>query len=447
MAVVNAKSEKKWALPFFAIWTGQAVSLLGSQLVQFALIWWLTKATGSATVLATASLVGLLPQVFVMPVAGTLVDRWNRRATMILADGFIALATVALAALFWSGKVQIWQVYLLMFIRSAAGGFHWSAMQASTSLLVPEKHLSRIQGLNQMTNGGLNIISAPLGALLLELLPIHGVLAIDIGTAMLAITPLFFISIPQPERSSADGAVADTSVWQDFKAGLKYAAGWPGLVLIGVMATVINLLLTPAFSLLPILVTKHFNGQAFHLAWLESGWGIGVVFGGLVLGAWGGFRRRILTSMLGLLLIGVSATSIGLAPASAFTFAVGASFLMGFANPLTNGPIFAVMQSVVEPGMQGRVFTLLGSLATAMTPVGLLIAGPIADRFGVQSWFILGGIVTAGMGVVGYFIPALVNIENNHRHGHLPDEDQTLLEKSQLPAVGPSIPQQPAESD
>lgn len=447
MVVANEGVEQKWALPFFTIWSGQTISLLGSQLVQFALIWWLTKATGSATVLATASLIGMLPQVFIMPVAGALVDRWSRRVTMMVADSLIALMTVLLAVLFWRGEVQIWQVYLLMFIRSAAGGFHWSAMQASTSLMVPQKQLSRIQGINQMTNGGLNIISAPLGALLLEILPVQGVLAIDVGTALLAIAPLFFIPVPQPGRAAADGEAGATSVWQDFKAGLKYAANWPGLVLIGLMATMINLLLTPAFSLLPILVIKHFNGQAFQLAWLESGFGVGVVAGGLLLSIWGGFKRRILTSMLGLLLIGFATLGIGLAPASAFSFAVLVTFLAGFANPLTNGPIFAVMQSVVEPGMQGRVFTLLGSVATAMTPLGLIIAGPVADKFGVQTWFILGGIVTAGMGVAGYFIPAVVNIEQNHGNGHLPEENVPKLEKHPVPAIQPVAISQATDTD
>lgn len=158
---VSESRLKNWQLPFFTIWSGQAVSLLGSQLVQFALIWWLTKTTGSATVLATASLVGLLPQVLLGPVIGALVDRWNRRLTMIVADSVIALATVALAILFLTEGVQIWHVYLLMFIRAAAGGFHWSSMQASTSLMVLKEHLSRIQGLNQMIQGGLNIASAP----------------------------------------------------------------------------------------------------------------------------------------------------------------------------------------------------------------------------------------------------------------------------------------------
>ena len=411
---IAQQSSKRWKAPFFTIWTGQAFSLLGSQLVQFALVWWLKKTTGSATVLATATLVALLPQVLLGPLVGALVDRWNRRLVMIVADSLIALATVGLALLFWSGKVEVWHVYVLMFIRSLAGGFHWPAMQASTSLMVPKEHLSRVQGLNQMLNGGMSIIAAPLGALLLEVLPIQGVLAIDIGTAMLAIVPLLFIPVPQPERKAVQQpGEAKPSVWQDFTAGLKYVRGWPGLMMILAMAAVINLLVTPAFSLLPILVTKHFGGQALQLAWLESAWGIGMFLGGMILSAWGGFRRRVITSLVGLIFMGLGLVGLGLTPAAAFGLAVGCVFFAGMMNPIVNGPLFAVLQSVVEPEMQGRVFTLIMSVSMAMTPLGLIIAGPLADVLGPQAWFVVGGIATVLMGVVGFFIPAIMHIEDD----------------------------------
>ena len=296
------KEPERWAPRFFTIWTGQAFSLLGSQLVSFAVIWWLTQKTGSATVLATASLVGLLPQVILGPLTGALVDRWSRRLTMMIADGLIALATVILAVLFALGHVQIWQVYALLFVRSVCGGFHWPAMQASTSLMVPKEHLARIQGLNQMLQGGMNIASAPLGALLLAWLPMEGILAIDVFTAMLAIGPLFFFEIPQPERRDLPAsALGKSSLRQDLAAGFRYVWSWPGLMLIGIMAAVINFLLNPAFALLPILVTKHFNGQAIQLATLESFSGIGFIVGGLILSTWGGFKRRVITSLAGLI--------------------------------------------------------------------------------------------------------------------------------------------------
>lgn len=412
-AEIPNEESKSWTARFFTIWTAQAFSLLGSQLVSFAVIWWLTQTTGSATVLATASLVGLLPQVILGPFTGTLVDRWSRRLTMIAADGLIALATLVLAILFTTGIVQIWHVYALLFVRSICGGFHWPAMQASTTLMVPKKQLSRIQGLNQMLQGGMSIASAPLGALLLAWLPMEGILAIDVVTALLAISPLFFFKIPQPVRAVAlTDAQGAPTFWQDLRAGFRYVWSWPGLMLIGVMATVINFLLTPAFSLLPILVTKHFNGQAIQLATLESFSGIGFIVGGVILSAWGGFKRRVMTSLTGLIAMGLGCLVVGLLPPSAFVFVVAALFFVGVFNPITNGPLLAAVQAAVAPEMQGRVFTLIVSMSSGMSPIGLIIAGPIADKLGVQTWFIIGGIVTIFMAVGSLFVPAIIHFED-----------------------------------
>jgi MFS transporter, DHA3 family, macrolide efflux protein len=407
------EKQEHWAPRFFTIWTGQAFSLFGSQLVSFAVIWWLTQSTGSATILATASLVGLLPQVILGPFTGTLVDRWNRRLTMIFADSLIALATLGLAVLFALGHVQIWQVFILLFIRSVCGGFHWPAMQASTTLMVPKEHLTRIQGLNQMLQGGMSIASAPLGALILAVLPMQGILAIDVFTAMLAVVPLLFFNVPQPARNDLTPAANGKSTfWQDFTAGFKYVWAWPGLMLIGVMATVINFLLTPAFSLLPILVTKHYHGQAIQLATLESFMGIGFIIGGLILSAWGGFKRRIVTCLLGLLATGAGCLVMGVLPSNAFAIAVATMLFLGIVNPIVNGPLMAAVQAAVAPEMQGRVFTLIGTMAAAMSPIGLMIAGPISDKLGVQTWFIIGGVVTIAMGIGGAFIPAVMHFED-----------------------------------
>jgi DHA3 family macrolide efflux protein-like MFS transporter len=437
--ITQASSDRKWLAPFFTLWGGQAVSLLGSQLVQFSLVWWLTQTTGSATVLALATLVAMLPQIVLGPIAGALVDRWSRRLVMMVADSLSALAVLVLAFLFWTGQVQVWHVYLLMFLRSVAGAFHWPAMQASTSLMVPREHLSRIQGLNQMLNGLMNIGAAPLGALLLGLLPMQAILSIDVITALIAVLPLFFIAVPQPTKqpSAANEAQENTSLVQDLKAGFRYVYSWPGLLIISLMATVINLLLTPSSSLQPILVTRYFSGGAIHLAWMESAWGVGVVVGGLTLGAWGGFRRRIVTSMLGLILLGATIGAVGLVPPQAFWLAVLLIFLCGFSNPIVNGPLFAVVQAVVAPNMQGRVFTLIASLAAAMSPLGLIVAGPLADRLGVQVWYLIGGLLTILIGLAAFFIPSVMNIESHRQPAETlstPAEDQ----KTALAAPGPA---------
>lgn len=200
--------------------------MLGSHLVQFALVWWLTETTGSATALAVATMMALLPQVFFSPIAGELVDRWNRRKVTMVADGVIALAVVVLAVLYALDAVQVWHIYLLMLIRAAGGAFHWPAMQASTTLMVPEKHLWRVAGLNQTLSGMANIVSPPLAALLFSILPMQSILAIDVGTAALAVTPLFFIYVPQPERKETpESAEAKPSMLADLREGLRFVWG------------------------------------------------------------------------------------------------------------------------------------------------------------------------------------------------------------------------------
>jgi DHA3 family macrolide efflux protein-like MFS transporter len=411
-----SERQPRWAIHFFSIWTGQALSLLGSQLVQFALIWWLTVTTGSATVLATASIVGILPQVLLGPFAGALVDRWSRRLTMILADLLVAGVTLGLAALFAAGVVQPWHVYLALFLRALAGSFHFPALAASTSLMVPNEHLTRIQGANQTLQGGLNIVAAPLGALLLEALPMQGVVAVDVITALLAVIPLLFIPVPQPPAllEKVGAGESKPSIWEDLRAGVKYVWNWPGLLAILIMAALINLVLNPAFALLPILVKNVFSGGAMQLAWMEAIGGIGIVAGGLLLGVWGGFRRRIMTSLLGLFGIAFGAAAIGLTPAGLFPVAIAAFFVVGVMLPLTNGPLFAIIQAAVAPEMQGRVFTLIGSVAAAMSPIGLAIAGPLSDTIGVRTWFLIGGLVTGLMAMASYLVPAIRSIEEQH---------------------------------
>ena len=411
----SVSDGKPWKTRFFTIWGGQALSILGSQLVQFALIWHLTVETGSATVLAIATMVGMMPAVVLGPFIGTLVDRWNRRWIMIFADSIISIITIVLAVLFALNAAAVWHIYVVMFIRSLAGSFHGNAMSASTSLMVPVENLTRIQGINQMLNGGMNIISAPLGALLLTILPLQGILAIDVVTALIAILPLFFIHIPQPERIE-EGAVENatrTTVWQDFRAGLRYVLNWPGLVIVGLMTIVINFTIIPAFSLIPLMVKDYFGGNAIQLSWVESAMGIGMLLGGALLGFWGGFNRKIVTSLIGLIGMGAGTLVFALVPASAMFVAVGGVFFVGFMSPITMGPFFAVIQSSVAPEMQARVMSLMISLGGGMAPLGLMIAGPIADQFGIQTWFLVGGLLCIIMGFAGFFIPVLMNIEEN----------------------------------
>lgn len=407
----TVSASSKWQTRFFTIWFGQAFSMLGSHLVGFAFVWHLTETTGSATILALGTLMQMLPQVIISPIAGALVDRWNRKMVMIVFDSITALFTLLVAILFLFDSAQIWHIFLVMFVRSACGQFQWAAISASTTLMVPKRHLSRIAGANQTLNGVMNILGPAFGALLIAALPMQGVLFIDVSTALIAVGPLLFFSIPQPLRNGSQ-AQAETggksSLWQELAEGFRYVIGWPGLMAIIIVAMLVNLLINPAFSLLPLVITEHFGMGAYELGFINSAFGVGVILGGLVLSAWGGFMNRILTSLVALTISGGTILAVGVAPANMYLLAVAGMALFGFLNPMVNGPLMAVMQAKVEPELQGRVFTLLTAGAGLASPIGLMIAGPVADATNNQLWFIIGGITTILTGLVAFFVPYIL---------------------------------------
>jgi MFS transporter, DHA3 family, macrolide efflux protein len=410
----NPPLPKNWAFRFFTIFTGQAFSLFGSSIVQFALVWYLTLKTGSATVLATASLFAMLPQILLGPIAGTVVDRNNRRLIMIVSDTVIALSTLVLIYLFWADKVEIWQIYLISAIRSAGGAFHFPAMSASTTLMVPQKHLARVAGANQTLQGLVSIVAPPIAALLVAVTPTQNVLMIDVLTAILGVAPLLFFSIPQPNPEPIQAGAVRKSFLQDMGAGFKYMVSWPGLLMLGLMATLLNFLIAPTSALTPLLVTKYFGKGALELGSLDSLFGIGMILGGVLLSIWGGFKKRIVTSLTSIAAFSFAILAIAAAPSDKFWIMLVSMFAFGFLMPLVNGPIHALFQSLVEPNMQGRVMSLINSVAGAMMPVSLLVAGPVSDATSLQTWFWLAGILNFAIAITGFFIPALIRIEENH---------------------------------
>ncbi|HQF64189.1 MAG TPA: MFS transporter [Anaerolineaceae bacterium] len=421
----NPTVPERWAPRFFTIWAGQAFSLIGSALVQFALVWWMTSQTGSATVLATATLFALLPQIILGPFVGALVDRWNRRLIMILADSGIALATGVLIYLFATEQIQVWHVYVILLIRSLGGAFHGPAMTASTSLMVPPQHLARLAGLNQTLQGLISIFAPPLGAMLIGLLPLEGVLAIDIGTAALAVLPLLFIPIPRPPRQTAqdNGTAAKTSYWQDLAQGFRYVVKWPGLLGLILMAMLLNFLLVPSSSFMPLVVTQIFNKGVVELGWTETLFGVGMIVGGLTLGAWGGFKRKIITSLVGIIGISLGVILIGVAPGNMFFLLLVANFILGATQVFANGPLGAIFQSTIEHDMQGRVFSLINAGATAMMPLSLMVAGPMSDWLGMRIWYLIGGGLCILVTVIAFFTPAIITIEEQRKAVAVPQEE------------------------
>jgi len=411
-----------WLANFLPMFIGQVVSLLGSSLVQFALVWYVTKLTGSAAVLATASTIALLPQILIGPFIGALVDRWNRKKVMILADFIVALATAVLALLFAFNLIQIWHIYLIMFVRSLAGIFQGPAKTASVSLMVPEDQLTRLGGINQVVTGLTDTFSPALGALLMELLPIQGVLAIDIVTAAIAILLLIFmVKVPQPNKTPSSQRVTPQSLLADVKSGFQYIITWPGLLIVMLIASSINLFMAPVGNLMPLMVTEYFKGGATELAWLQAAIGIGAILGGALLGVWGGFKRKVITVLIGILGISISILAIGFVSPTGYLSAVLFSGFTGIMLSFANGSFGPLLQTKVPSEKQGRVFTVLSSISLGLMPIGLLLSAPIADRLGVLTVYRIGGAFGMIIAIFGLLNKHVMTLDNQLPGGKLPD--------------------------
>ncbi len=422
-----AQAETRWFTRFFAIWTGQAFSLIGSQLVQFSLVWYITIQTGSATVLAVASIAALLPQIVLSPIAGAYVDRWKRRHVMIGADALIAGTTVVLIVLFALGIAEIWEIIVVMLVRSCFSAFHWPASQAATTVLVPEEQLTRVAGMNQSLQGLAGILAPPLGAVLIAILPMEQVLLVDVVTAAVAILPLLYYKFAEPAARTGP----PTKVTADMKEAMRFIKGWHGALTLLLIFTIANMLLGPAFSLMPILVLDHFHGGPLDYASAEAMAGIGMIVGGVALSIWGGTKRRIVTTMASTALAGVGTALIAFVPSSGFVLVLGLMLFIGLMMPLLNGSVMALMQACVPKTMQGRVFALVSAVVLSATPIGLAIAGPVADLVGILPWFLIAGAVIAVMGAVSFLIPSIMLIEDPEARPYVAE---TLIEEPSLAA-------------
>jgi len=353
----------------------------------------------------------LVPEILVQPFAGALVDRLNRKAIIILADAAVAAATLGLGVLFFLDRVNVWHVYLIMLIRAVGGAFHYPAEMASISLMVPEKHLARIAGLNQALQGIMTIVAAPMGALILELLDVEGSLLIDVITALAAVGIISAIQIPRQAALQNHSSSWFTTVIRDLKDGFRYMLNWKGLMVLTGIALVFKLALTPAFALIPLLVNKHLEGDAAQYSLLQVSSGTGIILGGFFLGVWGGFRKKIHTVFTGAVGVGLGILLLGCLPYGKFYWSLAPMFLVGLMIPIVDGPIHAILQSCIDNEYQGRVMTLFGSVLNLSGPIGLAAAGPVSDVVGIQSWFLAASVLIFASLVYGLSNHHLMNLD------------------------------------
>ncbi len=396
-----------WRLRFWSIWVGQALSLVGSALTQFVLIWWITLNTGSTSALAVAGVMALLPQALLGPLGGTLADRFSRRAIMITTDTISAVCMLVLVWLFHTGQIQLWHLYTMMFIRSSMQAFQAPAAAASTAMLVPPDWLSRVAGLNQILQGVMAIAAAPLGALLLAFMPFQGALLVDVATALLGIVPLLCFAIPQPQRND----MHRSGMWADFVSGARVVLHNRGLLLLYGLVMLVVLTIMPTFTLTPLLVKEHFGGGVNEVALMEGLAGIGVIAGGVLIALVPIFKRKIVTVLVSFAISCAAVAFTAMTPGSMLWLATIWWSLSGVAFSTGNAPLMALLQTQVPNQLQGRVLSLLTTVMGLAAPLGLGLAALLGEVIGVRGIFVAGGLASALICVLGFAVPSLLNIE------------------------------------
>jgi MFS transporter, DHA3 family, macrolide efflux protein len=394
---------------FFVLWSSQAFSIFGSSIVGFALAWYLARETGSATVLSMAMVANLLPQVVLGPFFGPFIDRWDRKKIIIFSDLFTALLTLLLVVLFSTNTVQVWHIYVIMAGRALGNDFQLTALRASISMIVPEKHLLRANGMNQILRGATNIIAPAAGALLMDALKMQWVLSVDIITVIIAVGCLVPLAIPQPPLTVP---VIKRNYFVDLKQGFGYITSRRGLLYLIIIDGVLSFFAAPANALLPLFVTNYFGGDVLKLGWLQTAAGIGIITGGFIIGAWAGFKKRIVTTLVFIMVQAIAVFIFGFATENVFYLALSLRLISGLAGSILIASWQAILQSVVAKDMQGKVFSLENSFAPLMMLLSLAIAGPITDIIDLRAiWYISAAVIFIITGLA-FFSRDLMNIEN-----------------------------------
>lgn len=363
----------------------QTLSLFGSSLVQYAMMWHLTLSTKSGVVMMIYILCGFLPAFVLSPFAGVWADRKNRKLLIIISDAFIALATLILAIVFHLGYGANWLLYVMAAVRAVGTGVQTPAVGAVLPQIVPKDALTKINGINGSLQS-LNMLVAPaVSAALLSYAAIETIFLVDVVTAALAIgVLLWLVRIPAHEKAAE---TQEIGYFQDMKLGLAYIRQNAFLKPFFIFLGLFNGLMTPAAFLTPLQVTRSFGDAVWRLTAIELVFSIGMMAGGGIIAAWGGFTNRVHTIAFSSAIMGLCALALGVVPV--FWIYLLFMGIFGVALPLLNTPSYVLLQERVDENYLGRVFGIMGMISTSTMPIGMLVFGPIADIVPIE-WLLIG---------------------------------------------------------
>lgn len=397
-----------WKRKFFTIWTGQAVSLITSAVLQMAIILYITERTGSAMVLSIASLVGFLPYALLGPFIGVLVDRYNRKLIMIGADLIIAAAGAILAIVASYMELPVWMIMVVLFIRSISSAFHSPALSAITPLLVPEEQLTKCAGYSQALQSISYILSPMAAAILYSAWELNAIIALDVVGAVVASITLVFIKIPELNIEQKDLGYNFIKEMKDGFLILKADKGLFALLLIGTLYMFVYM---PINALYPLITMEYFRGTPIYVSITEVAYASGMLVGGVLLGLLGGYKKRVILITISIFMMGISLAVSGLLPRNGFVLFAVCCLAMGLSVPFYAGVQTSLFQEKIKPEFLGRVFSLTGSIISLAMPVGLILSGLFADKIGVNNWFLISGILIVGIGVACPLVPAVKSLD------------------------------------
>lgn len=401
-----------WKRVFAIIWTGQFLSILTSSIVNFAIVLWLSLETGSAEVLAFATMAALLPQSVLGLFMGIFIDRWKRKRVMIMADSFIAFCTLILAVLFYFDLAKISHIYVLLALRSVGSAFHMPAMQASVPLLAPKSELMRIAGINQVIQSVCNIAGPALAGLFITMMKMTNILLLDVAGAAFACLSLCFVFIPDPSHEERN---SELHLWREAKEAImevrnQYGLSW--LFLLSILATFV---IMPVSVLFPLMTLNHFAGNAFQVSLVEVSWGGGALLAGALLGLKKYRWNEILLINGMYIALGLTFLFSGLLLVSGFIWFAVLTALGGVCGSLYFATFTTVIQSRIDPGVMGRVFSFYMSFSMLPSMIGLLSTGFLADSIGLGNTFIISGGFLCLIGIISFFIPSLISLKESFK--------------------------------
>ena len=385
-------------------------------MVSFAVIFWLSVETKSAEVLALATISSLLPQLVFGLFTGVLIDRWNRKLTMIIADLYIAAITLVMAILFYLGDVEVGLIYLLLALRSMGSAFHVPAMEASVPLLAPESELMRVAGVNNMIFS-LSTIGAPaIAAIFISTMDMTWVLMFDVAGALIACISLLFVKIPNPwdgiDRVKNAAQTEFRRFIHELNVGLQEVIKRPGLMWMFIFTVFAALAMVPISTLFPLMTLDHFAGDTFKMSIVEIAWGVGMLAGGGLMSLPKFKFNNVMLINAMYVILGLTFAFSGILPEQGFYFFVAFTLIGGVAGAIFWGTFTVLLQTNLHSSVLGRVFSIHNSLIMIPAMLSLMATGYIADNIGITNAFIISGSMLIVIGLLSPLIPAIRKMSN-----------------------------------